>query len=333
ILRSSPRNSSSKFFPWSPASSKPLCGAAATICTSSATTCPTIRLAMWTGKPRRAPGRSRCASSAAKMNASCGSCLTIPRPGCCRRACMSEPCGWPRHWDGTFTTKMSKSVSSRRDWSPPKTSSRSCDTWLWSSRRRQLRCSVVFVRVTITTSSLPPAPPPRCPPLWCPVPTSYAVASCQLPVLSETPDDPKVFLATGIRQLLLHFFLSLGRFSTYTPPRGRDTKRFCFLRRRRIRSCSPGAIFLRKPTGGANDDPRSAQESSHHIRRSSSDRAGSCPPDGGTPHRRRTGSRRGADGRYILRARPDEPCGGRRQGSRPHSRRPGYDRRSSDRHA
>jgi CBS domain-containing protein len=39
-----------------------------------------------------------------------------------------------------------------------------------------------------------------------------------LPVLSETPGDPKVFLATGNRQLLLHFFLSLGRFSTYTPP-------------------------------------------------------------------------------------------------------------------
>src|SRR5208282_3731736 len=106
------------------------------------------------------------------MNANSASCSTIPRPESCLPRCMSEPCVWPPLWDGTFTTKMSKFPSSPRGWSQPKTSSLSCATWRWSSHRRQPPCSAACGPAKITTSSLPPAPPPTCPPVWPLDPTS-----------------------------------------------------------------------------------------------------------------------------------------------------------------
>jgi len=55
-------------------------------------------------------GASRCASSAAKMNANCASCLTTPLPESCRPQCMSERCAWPLLLGWHFHHEMSKSL-------------------------------------------------------------------------------------------------------------------------------------------------------------------------------------------------------------------------------
>src|SRR5208337_2799332 len=99
-------------------------------------------------------------------------------------------------------------------------------------------------------------------------------------------------LGAGARKLIarFHFFSSpLPIFDIYSAPGSTNKTAFASFIRDHLEAVRR-TILQHNSTGGANVDPRPAEESSHHLRRGPSDGAGSCQPDGGAQHRRRTGS-------------------------------------------